>query len=237
MNIEQFGSGHSDIDSDNVVTMTDQELALHLGEIYGCPQAPSIIEAEGAKKMAHRYGELISFYEETLGTIQAYRPDIAATIANGQPRKADEPLTYDDGFIPEWNKSHIPGTETIWGYDFTRLVNSYIRDDHGLTIDQTDKFPRASEMLENTLKKLSPNEGADELLLKFAESLVDRGGANVDIILRRTIDAAKLKQDSMYTDFTRVVGKMEKCSPTLWNRYIELDSTQRAQMKIADIVL
>jgi hypothetical protein len=216
------------------------QIARHLGERLGCPITPRLLEERNHEELAKRYAEIILYYQLLLDRVGVDHPRLYEQIINGETRKVEEiPKGYDEGWVPDWFAERVPGTETHWGYALPRLLISYsFGEASGTRGDKPlDRLVNASGFFDDVLDELGDGEVADELLLGFAEKLVVDGGADPRVVLRRTISAGKLELDSMHTQFSRVVEKMEENAPVLWGEYCKMTSDERNECGVADITV
>lgn len=232
--LENFATGHLNLEGipDNT---PDKEKAFYLGERLGCPVVPTLVEERGAENMAHRYAEVIFYYGYILDTLARKNPSIAKEISEQIIREEDEKLAgYDEGWVPEWNKQIIPGTETPWGYALPRLLISYATDKHGFTESKQEVWVRALLVLDEVADNLEASDTANEFLVKFAEALTETG-ADPKIILAKTMSAGKLRQDTVHRRFAKIAAAMAQHAPTLWAVYEGLSSEEKSQLGIADV--
>lgn len=232
MKNEIFGSGRMNLDN---LPVTIDEQARYFGERVGCPVVPALIKGRGPEAMAKRYGEILFYYGYILKVISSLRPDIAKQISEPVARDDSENLVdFDDEWIPPWNKDIIPGTETPWGFALPRLMISYATDSHGFDEPRVDSWVRALTILDKVVEELKNDDKANELMVKFAESLVS-AGASAEIILKRTISAGKMRQDSMEKRFREIIKVMSQHAPVLWETYKNLDADRRDELGIANL--
>lgn len=235
MDFEKFGSGHLDLHGIDLHTASQNEIAEYVAERAGCPNGPAVIEERGAEVMAHRFGQIIEFYRWTVEEVRGVRPDIATSIESPLKRLSGEPLAdFDPKWIPPENLTHIPGTETPWGYALPRLITYYIYDSKtpGSTID---RMVRALGYFDTTLRELTPQEGANRLLVKYAEKLTLQGKADPKAILKNTISDVKLKQDSFFTYFREIGYELRENAPVLWDTYSRMSPAEKTVLRIAKI--
>lgn len=229
----EFGSGHADI-PENVHALSARTLAYHFGERVGCPTVPALVEERGAMEMGKRYLQILTYYQVSLDAIRPLRPDIAQEMERPKARLKNEPLSnFDSAWIPKENKTIIPGPETPLGYTIPRLITSYINDSQ-TEGTPSDKMARALNLLDDVLENLSQRDAGKDLLLKFAEALVVTGKADALMILRNTISAGKMRQDSFNTYFEEIVNAMPDSAPHLASIYNDLSSEDKAANKIAN---
>lgn len=232
--LETFGKGHMDLEGIDLQHTTSLKKAEYFGTRVGCPKVPSLVEERGADEMAHRYAEMLLYFPLLLDEVKKVRPDIASHIEGPLDRLPDEPLAvFDKDWIPAENLTQIPGPETPLGYSLPRLVTSYIWESK-TEGDAAARMSRVLTFFDETLKGLDKKDGANALLLKFAETLTTEGKANPRLILRRTISQGKMEQDSFYTYFREIVGDMEKYAPTLSATYKSLNPQDKKGLGIAN---
>lgn len=90
---------------------------------------------------------------------------------------------------------------------------------------------------DTVIRQLNRSDDPKDLLLKYAEKLIDATSLTSEEILRNTISAGMLNQNSCHTEFREIVEKMKLSSPQLWRTYVNMTSADRLKNKIADIEL
>ena len=219
--LKEFGDGHANIPK-NVTSWDDQSLAEHFGGHVSCPVVNTLVKERSAQVMAERYLEILIYYQVVIDYLHS-RPDIALEIVSPLDGLAGEPLTgYDADWIPPENLTVIPGPETPVGYALPRLITFF--GGERKAENHSAKIIEALTLLEATITELNPDDTSFDLLLKYAEKLVVIGLADPLAVLKNTISAGKMRQDSFYTYFGEIVALMPSQAPTLAKIYSDLTS-------------
>lgn len=235
MSLGEFGSGHLDLHRINLSHASSDKKAEYFGKRAGCPIVPRLIEERGADVMAHRYAQVLAYYGWVVKEVKGVRPDIAKRIKGPLTRLPGEPLAdFDPKWIPAENYTKIPGTETPSGYALPRLITYYIYDSKTFG-SPADRMVRALDYFNETLRELRPHEKENTLLVQFAEKLVTKGKADPKAILKNTISAGKLMQDSFFTYFYQIGQEMKQSAPILWDIYSHMSPAEKTVLRIANV--
>ncbi len=230
-----FGCGHLWLDAIDLSQASDTAKAEHFGSNLGCPVVPRLIRERGPREMASRYAEVLFASLFALTRIRGIRPDIASEIDSPIKRKPSENLAdFDNNWIPQRNKIIIPAPETPVGYHLPRQIVLLTRE-APLNMSPVDRLDLADDLLYSTVANLGPQDHANQLLVKFGESIATKTGIDPRSILRRTISHGKMLQDNLQNRFKTIVQLMQTQAPTLYATYSKLSSDEKFGLGIAEI--